>query len=471
MENINTILEKNNLNLTRSPGDGHCLLYSTVTSWNSQYHNHANIIKPWLMQAIESDFKENQSKYIGFLSYLNPEEISEQWDLYLRYKRYNLDIDPRIISNVLKVTLQIIDENTKNLCKLINVHPDSADQHGILIVHRFGDHYNGTTSRSTVTSSIISPPHVKEPRRKYTAEQLKNFAVYPPHISRNIRKCLIKHQIWRPTGSTRKVHNSNVKFALLNAQSARNKTTLLINDYITSSGIDIACITETWLSNDDAADINILQDNGYQLSHIPRAKGRGGGVGVLYKSSLKLISVKPIHHVDFEAMNITLKQSNQHVLHIILLYRPPTFSANLFLEPFNNMLQEASVLGEHVIISGDFNIHYNNERCKVACNLAQLIDQCGFQQSVQSPTHARGNTLDLIIAQLRSNILVSKPRITVQISDHFVVECYVNFKKPRSHTHTLTYRKYRSIDSERFSSDLLSATQYVDTITDFNTSV
>ena len=66
---------------------------------------------------------------------------------------------------------------------------------------------------------------------------------------------------------------------------------------------------------------------------------------------------------------------------------------------------------------------------------------------------------------------MSKSRITVQISDHFVVECYVNFKKSRSHTHTLTYRKYRNIDSERFSSDLLSATQYVDSITDFNTSV
>ena len=66
---------------------------------------------------------------------------------------------------------------------------------------------------------------------------------------------------------------------------------------------------------------------------------------------------------------------------------------------------------------------------------------------------------------------MSKPRITVHISDNFIVECYVNFKKPRCHTHTLTYRKYRSIDSERLSRDLLSATQNDDTITDFNRSV
>ena len=40
----------------------------------------------------------------------------------------------------------------------------------------------------------------------------------------------------------------------------------------------------------------LFRVNGYQQFPIPRAKGCGGGVGVLYKSSLKLISVKPIHH-------------------------------------------------------------------------------------------------------------------------------------------------------------------------------
>ena len=29
--------------------------------------------KEWLMEATESDLKENRSKYIGFLSYLSPE--------------------------------------------------------------------------------------------------------------------------------------------------------------------------------------------------------------------------------------------------------------------------------------------------------------------------------------------------------------------------------------------------------------
>ena len=47
--------------------------------------------------------------------------------------------------------------------------------------------------------------------------------------------------------------------------------------------------------------------------------------------------------------------------------------------------------------------------------------------------------LDLIITPLRSNILISKPRLTAQISDHFVVHCYVNFNKPRARIRTLTY--------------------------------
>ena len=60
------------------------------------------------------------------------------------FRSLRVDIVPRIISNILKITLQIIDENTNTLCKLINVNPDSADENGILIVHWFGDHYNGT---------------------------------------------------------------------------------------------------------------------------------------------------------------------------------------------------------------------------------------------------------------------------------------------------------------------------------------
>ena len=50
-----------------------------------------------------------------------------------------------------------------------------------------------------------------------------------------------------------------MKCYLLNAQSARNRMALLIDDDVTSKIIGIACITETWISNDDAVDINILQ--------------------------------------------------------------------------------------------------------------------------------------------------------------------------------------------------------------------
>ena len=79
-------------------------LYSTVTSWNGQYHNHANINKPWLIKATESELKETDRNIVGFFSYLNPEDRSE----HLLYKRFNLeiaDIVPCIISNVLNVIL------------------------------------------------------------------------------------------------------------------------------------------------------------------------------------------------------------------------------------------------------------------------------------------------------------------------------------------------------------------------------
>ena len=76
-----------------------------------------------------------------------------------------------------------------------------------------------------------------------------------------------------------------------------------------------------------------------------------------------------------------------------------------FFERFNGVLQETFVHGNNVIICGDFNIHYNNTRCKCADELTNLIDQCGYEQLVTGPTHTRGNTLDLIITPSLSNIV------------------------------------------------------------------
>ena len=83
----------------------------------------------------------------------------------------------------------------------------------------------------------------------------------------------------------------NAKFALINVRSVRNKTDL-IKEHIVEQNYDIVALTETWQTKYDQAEINVLTASGYSLCHLPRANKRGGGVGVLFKSTLSLRSVK-----------------------------------------------------------------------------------------------------------------------------------------------------------------------------------
>ena len=75
----------------------------------------------------------------------------------------------------------------------------------------------------------------------------------------------------------------------LNARSVRNKAEDIC-DFICENDLDICTITETWLNKSDDKDKVVTGDltpAGYDLLHVPRAKGKGGGVAVILKSTIK----------------------------------------------------------------------------------------------------------------------------------------------------------------------------------------
>ena len=77
------------------------------------------------------------------------------------------------------------------------------------------------------------------------------------------------------------------KVCLLNCQSTENKAAF-IKDYIVDNDFDVFCMTETWLGtngSDKAVEKDITPTR-YKLLHLPHTHGRGGGVGILYKTKL-----------------------------------------------------------------------------------------------------------------------------------------------------------------------------------------
>lgn len=81
-----------------------------------------------------------------------------------------------------------------------------------------------------------------------------------------------------------------LNMALVNARSICNKT-FILNDFLTRHDLDILFLTETWAS---AGELSVFEElclpNCCFIS-TPRSAGRGGGVAMVFKQSLKLLIV------------------------------------------------------------------------------------------------------------------------------------------------------------------------------------
>ena len=93
--------------------------------------------------------------------------------------------------------------------------------------------------------------------------------------------------------------SSNLTFCLLNAHSLRNKSASFC-DYVQDCKADIFAITETWLTQNDAAVCKEITPDGYRLFYCPRADRRGGGIALLCRESLNVRRLSTGEKTSFE---------------------------------------------------------------------------------------------------------------------------------------------------------------------------
>jgi len=101
-----------------------------------------------------------------------------------------------------------------------------------------------------------------------------------------------------------------------------------------------------------------------------------------------------------------------------IVYRPPKIN-KYFLPEFSELLSDLIIKAEKLLICGDFNIHVCCETNQLATEFKSLFDSFGLTQSVTSPTHDHGHTLDLIISHGLSISL--REIVDIGISDHFPI--------------------------------------------------
>ena len=147
--------------------------------------------------------------------------------------------------------------------------------------------------------------------------------------------------------------NTRLKVATLNVCTIRNKVDI-VNDIFNEHNLDILCITETWLKDDDIPIISCLNTHYNSFIHLPRLGPHyGRGVGVIYKNSLKLACKIDLSLKHSEALTCTFHPVNSLPFTLITIYRPPHNSIPQFIDELDSIMSSSTY---QTIILGDLNI-------------------------------------------------------------------------------------------------------------------
>ena len=278
-------------------------------------------------------------------------------------------------------------------------------------------------------------------------------------------------------------HNkSKITFSCLNVQSLRNKPDEF-KDLVLDNKLDVVAITETWLYpiGDETA-ISQLTPTGYTFQHIPRCKlsyltdtgskhyRRGGGVGILYNSTLTVNIKSDINsymYSTFECMQAEIC-SNSTSMHLVIVYRPEEDSSGhkqnfgSFLDEFESMIVDLLQLSD-LVITGDFNVHFEDSSDSEANRFKSLLSSNSLSQHIKEPTHRQGHCIDLLITREISQI-VSDSDIYLHpgLSWHHAIMCSLNLQRPKAPTASITTRRLKTIDISDLRNDLRSTLAELD---------
>jgi hypothetical protein len=234
-----------------------------------------------------------------------------------------------------------------------------------------------------------------------------------------------------------------------------------IQEYIADNSIDLLALTETWIQPDfPPSTLQSLTPQNYSIINCPRSVGRGGGIALIYNSSLKVNSLSLASYSSFELLGVKFSVSYSSCI-CCIIYRPPSSSLSVFFDEFSSLLAELSSSTSELLFCGDFNIHVDDSQSNSALSFLNLLESFGLQQHVNFLTHSSNHTLDLLISRPNSNLVGPCDFVDPSLSDHVAVHTKLSFSTPnRPAYRKVEFRKFSSIDVAQFSHDILSSDLY-----------
>ena len=161
--------------------------------------------------------------------------------------------------------------------------------------------------------------------------------------------------------------------------------------------VDIICLQETWLEEDDNLDGLGLPDFNLTIS----SKGRGKGIATYFKSEFS--KYEEVSEENLQMTSVTNKN-----IDIINIYRS---SSNKTLK---DRLSDIVIPDHPTIICGDLNCDITQENP----DFLQTLQDLGFEKLNWKPTHDMGRNIDCLFVNSYLSKAVTFRQIGVGFSDH-----------------------------------------------------
>lgn len=71
----------------------------------------------------------------------------------------------------------------------------------------------------------------------------------------------------------------------------------------------------------------------------------------------------------------------------------------MFVNLFSTLLENTISISTQFIITGDFNVHVDDDSDREARAFIDILDSANLCQHIHEPTHKGGHTLDLLISR------------------------------------------------------------------------
>ena len=113
----------------------------------------------------------------------------------------------------------------------------------------------------------------------------------------------------------------------------------------------------------------------------------------------------------------------------------------MFIDNFTDWIGERVMTYDNIIITGDFNLHVNEEDDPEIQVFINTIAALGCNQVVDFETQNQGNHLDLVLAEELSKLKIANCSPGHYVSDHCTVETVLTQNREDMQRKSVTTRK------------------------------